>query len=95
MDYETATGRRGKSIHKVYGERIVEKGRLRIKPKSDYSIMDEQIDGGNEDRQVHLGIIRWVGKKIEHLQGKIGDERPQEFPYKKDSMVRYALMKRK
>jgi len=86
---------KGDKYTKYMGEKIVGKGRLRVKPKTSYSVMDEQIVGGDEDGEVHRGIIRWVGRKIEHLQGKIGSERPEEFPYTKDSDCGYALMKRK
>ncbi|KAA5547346.1 hypothetical protein FYK55_01560 [Roseiconus nitratireducens] len=76
------------------GENIVEKGRLRIQPGPEFSIMDEFIETGDDSGQQHLGIVRWVGKKLEHLQAKIGDERPPGFPYGKDSPVGYAMMKR-
>lgn len=86
---------KGDHYTKFMGDKVVEKGRLTVQPASDYSIMDEHIESGDENGQQHLGIIRWIGKKIEHLQGKIDAERPKRFPYQKDSMVGYAMMKRK
>lgn len=85
---------KGDRFTKYAGDRVVGKGKLRVKPQAEFATMDEKMIGGDEDGEIHRGIIRWVGRKIEHLQGKIGDERPKQFPYTKDSMVGYALMKR-
>lgn len=85
----------GDRFTKYMRDRIVETGRLKISPASGFSHFDEHIESGDDDGNVHLGIIRWVGKKIEHLQGKAGEERPPGFPYTKTSMVGYAMMKRK
>ena len=85
----------GDRFTKYMGDRVIETGRLVISPASGYSHMDEHIESGDDDGKSHLGIIRWVGKKIEHLQGKVGDDRPSGFPYTKTSMVGYAMMKRK
>ena len=84
----------GKRYTKYMGKKVVETGRLRIKPKSGYSTMDERIESGDDCGKLHLGIIQWVGKRLEHLQGKVDDERPKQFPYRKDSQVGYAMMKR-
>ena len=85
---------KGAQYTKFMGQRVVEKGRLSIQPSSGYSFMDEYIESGDECGTQHLGIVRWVGGKLEHLQGKIGGERPAGFPYTKESQVGYAKMKR-
>ncbi|NNE00875.1 MAG: hypothetical protein HKN47_26470 [Pirellulaceae bacterium] len=77
------------------GEKAFEQGRLTVTPMDGFASMDELIESGEESGKTHLGIIRWVGKKLEHLQAKIGDPRPEGFPYTKDSTAGYALMKRK
>ena len=86
---------KGDRYTKYLGEKVVEIGRLVISPASEYSLMDEHIESGEDNGESHLGIIRWVGKRIEHLQGHVGDNRPAGFPYTKTSMVGYAVMKRK
>lgn len=84
----------GDRYTKFMGDKVFEQGRLTIEPASGFSFMDEYIESGDEAGKHHLGIVRWVGKKLEHLQAKIGDERPAGFPYTKDSKVGYAMMKR-
>ena len=84
----------GDRFTKFMGDRMIESGRLVISTEGDLATFDEHIETGDDAGNVHLGIIRWVGKKIEHLQGKVGGNRPKGFPYTKDSMVGYAMMKR-
>lgn len=83
-----------KQYRKFAGNDLVETGRLNVKPEAEFSILDEKIVGGEEDGQIHRGIVRWVGRRLEHLQGKVGDERPASFPYTKDSKAGYAMLKR-
>lgn len=85
----------GDRYTKFVGTDMVEKGRLTITPASEYSNMDEHVESGDDRGKQHLGIVRWVGNKLEHLQGKIGHQRPKGFPYQKGSTVGYAKMKRK
>lgn len=85
----------GDRFTKFMGDQAIESGRLVVSTEGDLATFDEHIETGDDRGKVHLGIIRWVGKKIEHLQGNVGDDRPAGFPYTKDSMVGYAVMKRK
>lgn len=85
----------GDRFTKFMGKETIESGRLVVATEGDLATFDEHIETGDDRGKVHLGIIRWVGKKIEHLQGKVGEDRPAGFPYTKDSMVGYAMMKRK
>ena len=85
----------GDRFAKYAGKGLIETGRLELVAVSEYSHMDEHIESGNDAGKTHLGLIRWAGKKIEHLQGRAGDERPPGFPYTKTSMFGYAMMKRK
>lgn len=83
----------GDHYTKFMGSDAFETGRLTVAPSSGHAQMDEHVESGDDADKTHLGIVRWVGKKLEHLQGKIGDDRPAGFPYTKTSMVGYALMK--
>jgi len=80
---------------KIMGGKTFESGVLVISRDGDQTTFDEYVDTGDDSGSVHLGIIRWVGKRIEHLQGKTGEDRPTGFPYSTDSTCGYALMKRK
>ena len=80
---------------KIMGGKTIESGVLVISIDGDQTTFDEYVDTGDDSGSVHLGIIRWVGRKIEHLQGKTGEDRPTGFPYSTDSTCGYALMKRK
>ncbi|GAA5510921.1 hypothetical protein [Novipirellula caenicola] len=85
----------GDRFIKLMGDRTIDSGRLVISTDGDHATFDEYSDAGDDSDNVHLGIIRWVGNKIEHLQGNAGGDRPTGFPYSKDSMCGYAMMKRK
>ncbi len=84
----------GDRFTKYMGDRVVETGRLTVSQGAEFSQIDEHIESGDDNGKSHFGIIRWVGNKIEHLQGKVDGERPSGFPYAKSSMVGYAMMKR-
>ncbi|WP_144055212.1 hypothetical protein [Rhodopirellula baltica] len=73
----------GDRFTKHMGGNVFETGRLTLAQNGEYSHLDEHIDSGDDSGKVHLGIVRWVGKKVELLQGKIGEDRPSGFPYTK------------
>ncbi|QDT07981.1 hypothetical protein K227x_64110 [Rubripirellula lacrimiformis] len=84
----------GDRFTKFMGDRPFAAGRLVISTDGNHSTFDEYVDTADASDSVSLGIIRWVGDKIEHLQGKAGEDRPTRFPYSSDSKCGYALMKR-
>lgn len=76
------------------GETCLERGRFDIRRGVEYSLLDQLIEFGEHYGREHHGIIRWVGDKLEHLQGHVGYPRPAGFPYGKGYKCHYALMKR-
>ncbi len=84
----------GDRFTKFMGDRPFETGRLVVSSVGDHSTFDEYSDTGGDSDNVSLGVIRWVGNKIEHLQGNNGEDRPTGFPYSSDSKCGYAMMKR-
>ncbi len=76
------------------GSRLVEVGTISITPEKGCSEFDEHLESCADQGETHLSMVPWVGDKIEHLQGKIGGERPASFPDTKDSRCGYTLMKR-
>jgi len=77
----------------VKGE-VIEEGTLTVTTRGDYSEFDQHVETGNDAGKMHLGLVRFVGKKLEHLQAEAGDPRPAGFPYSEKTRANMALMKR-
>lgn len=75
------------------GGEIVEQGRLHLQPQDNHAWLDQHIESGNDAGQTHLGIVRLVAGKLEHLQAEIGCARPTGFPYSNKTKANMALMK--
>ncbi|WP_196782331.1 hypothetical protein [Bremerella volcania] len=76
------------------GETCLERGRFDIRRGVEYSLLDQLIEFGEHYGREHRGIIRWVGDRLEHLQGHAGLARPTGFPYGKGSKCHYSLLSR-
>src|SRR4051812_40962398 len=51
----------------------IESGRIELRERDSFAEIDEHISTGDEAGKSHLGIIRLVGKTLEHLQAEIED----------------------
>ncbi|WP_199188761.1 MULTISPECIES: hypothetical protein [Pirellulaceae] len=76
------------------GDTCLESGRFDIRRGVEYSLLDQLIEMGEHYGREHHGIIRWVGDKLEHLQGHVGYPRPAGFPYGRGFKCHYALLSR-
>lgn len=72
----------------------MEEGTFTLSPQDGYAWFDQVIGTGPNRGKTHLGILRLLGTKLEHLQSEIGDPRPLGFPYGKSTVANMALMKR-
>lgn len=76
------------------GGEVIEQGKLQFQSKANFAWLDQHVESGDDAGQVHLGIVRLVTGRLEHLQAEIGCERPLGFPYNKETKGNMALMKR-
>ena len=80
-------------ITSARGETI-EEGRLTLQPHEEFAYLDQHVETGDDAGKTHLGIIRFVNGKLEHLQADVGDERPSGFPYSTATKAHMALTRR-